>query len=108
MFTTTNKPSRYDFAFEKLKDNWETDYGIAKAALLSLMQHGLFSLSKEYKTTKEILSAWRLNVVRSRVQTYNCYWKLNTFTMDEDSGVVYQVNHMALVAKYLSTAGSHP
>lgn len=54
MFTTTNKPSRYDFAFEKLKDNWETDYGIAKAALLSLMQHGLFSLSKEYKTTKEI------------------------------------------------------
>lgn len=46
---TTNKTYREDFAFQKLKDNWEENNYMAKAALLSFMHDVWFLLFKECK-----------------------------------------------------------
>lgn len=40
------------------------------------------------------------------MQTYNCTWRFNTLTLDEDSGVVGHVNHIDFVVKDLSIAGN--
>lgn len=63
------------FRFQKLKDKWEEDNDIAKAAMLSHIQDDLIPLFKDCKMVKEILSTLEIKYGRKSNTAYNCCLK---------------------------------